>query len=316
MKIMIFINKRNQIIGTIVLWILIWYIMYKQDFLLWEQMYIYAWLWILTTTFLFFKNKYIKLFSLPWLLGLWFLLLLGFLPLYKDAPDVSLFYQTQALEYIFNGNPNNVEIKDIGDFWEQKITPIENNQKIFLLENNKRTIFFDEKIISPQEKNTLIIVFPDNTIYITYPWSEITIEKINNTYKLTKKYWKAEYYQPDDNRQTTIQTDNNEEKKNKSDFSVWYIIENYEKNKIKYIIEQAGGGIIMQPLYQRFSKNILEIAIKIRPKIYQKNLENYQKYKEILKRNEQEKNYEKVEKWREPIILQIQKWQKETRVLQ
>jgi hypothetical protein len=87
-----------------------------------------------------------------------------------------------------------------------------------------------------------------------------------------------------------------------------------KQNKIYYRTSwwKCNHATIISTLFQKYFGDSHQNSTKNLPK----NLENYQKYKEVLKRNAQEKNYEKVEKWREPIILQIQKGQKETRVLQ
>jgi len=241
------------------------------------------------------------------------MILLWFLPLYRENINDSNFYLTQKTEYIFLWNPNNIELKEFSEYWEQTINPTKNNQILFFPESTQRTIIINEKINNSGENNKLIITFPDNTIYIAHPWSETNIEKTNNLYKITKDVWKIEYYQPD-NPKTQIITNNSFDKKNKSEFSLYYLIENYEKAKFKYITNQAWGFVIMQPLYQRFSKKLLDISYYIRPEIYQKNIDNYEIYKQYFKRETSTTNYKMEENWFDLILQQAKKWQKETNI--
>lgn len=312
---MSFSGKTIQIIVTNILALGLWYFIYQQSSLSQEQMLLYICLQTIGINLLFFQQKIFKIISLPFMIGLWILLLLWFLPLYKDSLDDSTFYLSQQVDYIFLGNPQNIEIKETWEFGEQKIIPTQNNQKLFFVENPSRTIIFNEKIDSPKEENRLVIKFPNNTIYVLYPWSKIIIDNKNNVYTLNKEYGKAVFYQPTNNIQVLITNNNSQEQKTKSDFDLWYMIDNYETIKTKYIIDQAGGSIIMQPIYQRFSKNILNIAYKIWPNIYSRNLNNYGEYKQFLGRKETTKTYKTTTNWRQLIIQQIGKWRQETRIL-
>lgn len=299
-----------------ILGISIGYFLYKTNVFEQQQTITYIisrFLWI---NFLFFKNRFLKLLGIPWILVTWFLVVLWFFPLYNNGPDVLNFYLSQKTEYIFLGNPKNVEIKEIGQYGEQKIIPKENNQSLFLIESSWRTLSFEEKTNNIQEKNRLVIKFPNNTIYIVFPWSKIYLQKNGVNYIITKEYGKSEYYEPTNNTQVTITKNNFQEQKNKSEFSLSYMIYDYETLQTKYIIEQGGGFLIMQPIYQRLSKKIIDIAYLIRPEIYNKNLYNYEKYKQLLWRKDFSNQYKSVEKWWTPIVEQFKKWRLETRVLQ
>ncbi|MDD3263115.1 MAG: hypothetical protein PHR61_04715 [Candidatus Absconditabacteria bacterium] len=239
--------------------------------------------------------------------------MLGFLPLYQQKPDGSSFYLTQQIEYIFLGNPKNIEITEQSQYGEQKIIPNNDNQKLFFIESPLRSIILNEKINNVKENNMFVIKLPKNTIYIAYPGSKITIEKNGNNFIITKIYGKNEYYKPNDDTSVYIDNTNIQEQKNKSDFSLNYLINEYENSKIQYIIDQAGGIIITQPIYQKFSKKILDIAYIIRPNIYKENLENYELYKDFFGRKNIETNYNKEENWRNLMLELIQKGRQETR---
>lgn len=312
---MFFNSRKLQIIFTNILGIGLGYFIYQQSSFSQEQMLVYICLQTIGINLLFFQQKIFKIISLPFMVSLWVFLLLGFLPLYKNSLNESTFYLSQQIDYIFLGNPQNIEIKETWGFGEQKIIPTQNNQKLFFIESPSRTIVFDEKIESPQEKNKLVIKFPDNTIYIMYPWSKVVLEKKNEIYALSKEYGKSEFYQPTNNTQVQIINSNTQEQKNKSDFNVWYMIDNYEKRKTQYIIDQAGGSIIMQPIYQRFSKKILDIAYKVWPDIYSKNLRNYEEYSQFFGRKNTITEYQTTANWRQIILQQIGKWRQETRIL-
>lgn len=315
-KNMFFINKFLQILLINIVGISLGVFLYQKSSLTKEQVFVYLCLWIIGTIFLFFKKRFIKLLSIPSIIGIWFILVLGFLPLYNEKPDWSNFYFSQQLEYIFIWNPNNVEIKEISEYGEQNIIPTESKQNLFFIESHSRTIIFNETINTKNENNKFVIKLPNNTIYISYPGSKFKIEKINNNYIIDKEYGESEYYQPDKNNQVQIKNTKANEQKNKSDFSLSYMIEEYESQKIKYIINQAWGKIIMQPIYQRFSKNILNIAYILRPKIYSNNLKNYEEYKQLLWWKEITTNYEKEDNWLNLILKQAKKWRQETRFLQ
>ncbi len=265
---------------------------------------------------LFLKKGFFKIISIPLIIGIGFLFLLWTLPLYQQKPDWSSFYLTQKTEYIFFGDPQNVEIKEESEYGEQTIKPSQTNQHLFLIENNSRSITFEEKISNSTEKNMLVVKLPNNTIYIIYPGSKITIQKNDNKFIITKEYWKNEYYTPTNDTNVYIDNTNIQEQKNKSDFSLKYMIDEYENNKKQYIIDQAWWIIIMQPLYQKFSKKILDLAYSVRPNIYKKNRENYNLYKDFLGRNSVENNYEEEKNRRNLILEQTQKWREETRLLQ
>jgi hypothetical protein len=311
---MIITNKKIQWLTINLAWLIIAYIFYKTSYLYQEQILVFIILWVTSINFILFKNKFLKTISTIWILSTWFFIVLGFLPLYQETPDWSNFYQTQQIEFLFFWNPKNVEIQETSLFWDQKIIPTQSNQKLFLIQSQSRSIAFNEKVETKKENNKLVIKFPDNTIYIIYPWSKISLTKSWNTNKITKEYWKVEYYQPNINQTHIINTNINEQK-NKSEFSLSYIIEEYENQKIKHIVQQWWWLLITQQIYQGFSRKILEIANKIRPNIYNKNIENYKIYQEVLWREKTEKNYEEEKDWRNLFLKQIHKWRQETRHL-
>lgn len=312
-KKMFFYSKGFQIILANLLWIFVWYVFRQKSNLNEEQVLIFLFLRIFSINILFFKNKFLKVLSIPGILSISFFILLGFLPLYQQKPDWSSFYLTQQIEYIFLWNPKNIEITEQSQYWEQKIIPNNDNQKLFFIESPLRSIILNEKINNVKENNMFVIKLPKNTIYIAYPWSKITIEKNGNNFIITKIYWKNEYYKPNDDTSVYIDNTNIQEQKNKSDFSLNYLINEYENSKIQYIIDQAWWIIITQPIYQKFSKKILDIAYIIRPNIYKENLENYELYKDFFGRKNIETNYNKEENWRNLMLELIQKWRQETR---
>lgn len=307
-----FTNKKTQILLTNLAWLIVAYIFYKKSFLNLEQIIDFVIILLISTNFLLLKNKIFKIISIIWITLIWFFFILGFLPLYQENPDWSNFNLTQSIEFLFIWNPKNVEIQEKSLFWEQKIIPSSENQKLFFIESESRDITFNEIIEESKITNKLVIKIPDNTIYILYPWSKIQITKKLHNYEIIKLYWKNEYYQPKNN-QTIIINPNIKEQKNESEFSLWYMIDDYENKKTKHIIKQWWWILIMQPIYQNFSKQILDIAYFIRPKQYENNIKNYELYKEKLWRKNTNKNYEEDQSWRKNFIKQIQKWREETR---
>ncbi len=281
-----------------------------------EQALLFLILMVVLINILFLKKSFFKIISIPLIIGIGFLFLLWTLPLYQQQPDWSSFYLTQKTEYIFLGDPQNVEIKEESEYGKQVIKPSQTNQHLFLVENNSRSITFEEKISNSTKKNMFVVKLPNNTIYIIYPGSKITIQKNDNKFIITKEYWKNEYYTPTSDTNVYIDNTNIQEQKNKSDFSLKYMIDEYENNKKQYIIDQAWWIIIMQPLYQKFSKKILDLAYSIRPNIYEENRKNYNLYKDFLGRNSVENNYEEEKNRRNLILEQTQKWREETRLLQ
>jgi hypothetical protein len=299
----------QQIITNILILIL-WYFVYTQSNLNNNETIIITILGIITINFLFSKNKIIKIINIPFIILIWFFIILGFAPLYQTQPNNENFHLTQHIKYFFSGQPQQNEITEITNFWEKKIKPTNQYQELFFEET-------DEKILTIQNNQQkswkIIITFPDNTIYILYNW-QLKITKTWQNYNLEKIFWESKYYQPNNNK-VNINDLNNIETKDKSDFEFWYIIKDFEKKQKDYTIKQWWWIIIMEPFYQRFSKNIIDIAYKIRPEKYQNNQDNYQKYKEILWRNYIQKTYKSDWNYINIIIEQINKARKENRII-
>jgi hypothetical protein len=72
---------------------------------------------------------------------------------------------------------------------------------------------------------------------------------------------------------------------------------------------------MMQPVIQKLSKNIIDIAYKIRPKIYENNKKNYEKYKDILGRKEEKNTYATEDNRRNIMKNQINKGRQETLII-
>lgn len=308
-------NNNKRKIALFFLWLFLWYILYKEHSLSREQIIIFIVLRDVWGFLLLSNASFLKILGIVPVIWTAFLLLLWFLPLYKENPDTIDFSLTQQTTYWFIGNFQNSEIIDISEDEEQKIIPTQNNQQLFLAQKKKRTLTIQQILNNTQEEDKVVITFPDNTIYIAYAWSKITIEKTNTWYIITKITGKNEYYLPEKS-QTTIKNANPQEQKNKSEFSMETIIDNYEKDKKEFIQQQAWWILIMEPTYQDISKKIIDIAAYIRPKQYQENQKNFEKYKEIFNWKNNETRYENPENRRNLILNQIKKWRKETRFLQ
>lgn len=119
------------------------------------------------------------------------------------------------MEIFFSGNPTNVEIKEKSENTSQKIQPKEPYQKLLFKETSSRTVSLEEIIDNPKEKNRLLFHFPDNSLYILLPGSEILRQRAGNNYTIKKFKGKSEYYQPS-TKITNIETDNFDQKKEKS----------------------------------------------------------------------------------------------------
>ncbi len=261
--------------------------------------------------FLISKNRFLRLISIFWVCATALFLILGFAPLFYEKPNWENFQLTQATEYIFIWNPTNSEITENSDQWKQTIKLTNSEQKLFLIESDTRTINFDEKVKLSWENNMFVIKLPDSTTFVMYPWSKVKISKTGKYY-IDKEYGNIEYYQPNNNIHEVSFT-YPQEQKNKSDFILWYMIDDYESKKIDYIISQWWWTIIQEEIYQKFSKQILLLAHKIRPDIYANNLENYTEYKKLLWRTITEKSLEKDENRRNSFLNNIKKWREETR---
>ncbi len=300
-----------QIIIANIIVIFLIYILHKESNLDYDQITSTSILSIFTINLLFFSYKITKIISIFLIVIIWFFIGIWFLPLYEDTPNEDSFYFTQHKKYIFSWDNKTSEITEISDFWEQKIFPEKTYQQLFLKEEKEKTIWLDTN----QNSWSLIIKFPDWTMYIMYSW-KIRITQIWNTEKIIKEYWNHEYYQPTNNRKIIIENNNIEERKNKSDFSLPLMIKEYEIKQKQYIIEQGWWKIIMEPIYQRFSKRVLEIVYIIRPEKYINNQKNYETYKKILNRNDiNDYKYETEDNRKWLLFDQIKKAQKENRIV-
>lgn len=303
-------NKKIQIILINTIVFIVCFVLYKNSSLEINQGIVFFITTLLSINLVLIRYKIFKIISIPLFFWAWWLLLLGYLPLYNQVLDVSNFHLNQQIKYLCIGDYKNIEITDITNFWKQTIIP--KDQNIFLPEQNERKLTINQK--EKTNKDLFVIQFPDNTIYIVYPWTQIQIKKEEKTYIISKEYWKSEYYIPE-NPKTKITNMDNQEKKLESDFTLWYLIRNYEEKKKEFIINQWWWFLLTQPLYQKISKNILDIAYYIRPKIYENNLKNYSQYKEVLGRKEIKQDYTKEENRRNLIQKQINKSKEQTRFL-
>lgn len=303
-------NKKIQIILINTIVFIICFFLYKNSSLELNQGIIFFITTISSINLVLIRYKIIKLLSIPFFFWSWWLLLLGYFPLYQQSPNLSNFYLNQQIKYLCIGDYENIEITDITTFWKQKIIPKDNF--VFLSQQDERKLLISQK--DKNNKDFFVIQFPDNTIYIAYPWTQIDIKKEWKTYIITKEYWRSEFYIPE-NQKTKINNLDIKEQKSEEDFTLWYLIKNYEENKKEFIINQWWWFLLTQPFYQKISKNILDIAYLFRPKIYEKNLKNYDQYKEFLWRKEFTKDYTKEENRRKLIQDQIKKSKEQTRFL-
>ncbi len=308
-------NKKFFLIIINSIWIISTYIIFKNRILEQQQIYRYVWFRSIWINLLFLQRNIAKFLSIPFLMGTIWLLIIGNIPLYKNNPNENLFYTTQQMEIFFSGNPTNVEIKEKSENTSQKIQPKEPYQKLLFKETSSRTVSLEEIIDNPKEKNRLLFHFPDNSLYILLPGSEILRQRAGNNYTIKKFKGKSEYYQPS-TKITNIETDNFDQKKEKSTIDFWYLLQNYEEAQKKYIINQGGGQIIMQPFYQKFSKKVLELCFSLRPNIYKTNIENYNSYKELLERKDIPKpTYENDNFLRKSLYNQVEKGLEQTNVV-
>jgi hypothetical protein len=306
-------NKKRQILGVNIFWLLLWYFLYKESSLLKEQILIFEIVRIFGINLLFFKNIFLKTIGGIGIIIAGFLVVIWFLPLYEKQPNEKGFQLTQTIWYQFRGNPNAVEIIEESSNGKQKIVIKDPSQKILFPESQKRTILLTETQNNPSNQNQLSISFPDGTILIISPWTEITIEKIDTIYTVSKNIGNIEYYLPEKNRSTNIRNTLPEEKKDKNTFSLSYLIQEYEHQQKKYIIQQGGWIIISRTTYQYLSREILEISYKIRPHIYEKNKKNYEEYKKILWWQQRNQEEYKEENRQQSLKDQIKKSLPETR---
>jgi len=84
--------------------------------------------------------------------------------------------------------------------------------------------------------------------------------------------------------------------KNENDFIGKPLLKEYQKDEKTFFINKAGGEIMMQPTIHKRSNILLDIAYFIRPKIYEKNKQNYEKFKTFLSWEDNQSNTYKQNK--------------------
>lgn len=260
-----------------------------------EQIAIVIWIFLVTSFFFIqrYRISYIVVplgtISIAWILLLWII------PLYYEEPKEQDFIQIRSTQFIVMDENKSSEVKIETDT-TTKIIPIKQSiQKIYSPESNKTTFSFLSPANKENRQSVFLIQFPDKTTLALYPWSNITLIKEGQNEQIEKPQWNIEYilgYTPDIIEKNQSQMT----QKNENDFIGKPLLKEYQKDEKTFFINKAGGEIMMQPTIHKRSNILLDIAYFIRPKIYEKNKQNYEKFKTFLSWEDNQSNTYKQNK--------------------
>ncbi len=227
------------------------------------------------------KNIIIKyIWATVWILGLVFLLLLGYLPLFENKANLSDFINTQTrhINVTSTNDISNIEIKQ----WQfTKNQEVSNTEKeIFLKESPLSIINFTNR--NTQTTANMTIQFADQTTVFIYPNTSFSLQISGDQQIIDKINGRMEYIQWQTNhiiiKHATL--------KKISDFSAAWLWARYWNNQKAYILEKAWWTIMENQSVRAFSHNIVRLANKIRPDKYSSYLDNERQYEKILWRTQ------------------------------
>ena len=221
-----------------------------------------------------------SIWATVWILGLGFLLLLGYFPLFENKPNLSDFINTQTrhIQVISNNDTSDVEIKQ-GQFTKNQ--EISNTEKeIFLKESPLSIITFTNR--NSNTSATMTIQFADQTTVLVYPNTSFSLQISGDQQIINKINGQMEYIQWQTNniiiKDATL--------KKISDFSAAWLWNKYSNNQKAYILQKAWWTIMENQSVRAFSHNIVRLASKIRPDKYSPYLDNERQYEKILWRTQ------------------------------
>ena len=227
------------------------------------------------------KNIVIRyIWATVWILGLVFLLLLGYLPLFENKPNLNDFINTQTrhIKVTSNNDTSNVEIKQ----WQfTKNQEISNTEKEITLKGSALSIInFTNR--NTETSANMTIQFADQTTVFIYPNTSFSLQISGDQQIIDKINGQMEYI--------SWQTNNiiikESTAKKISDFSAAWLWISYWTNQKSYILQKAWWTIMENQSVRAFSHNIIRLASQIRPNKYTPYLDNERQYIKILWRTE------------------------------
>ncbi|MEI6426334.1 MAG: hypothetical protein WCO66_03205 [Candidatus Absconditabacteria bacterium] len=246
------------------------------------------------------------------LIGLIFLIGLGYLPLFSNNPNNEDFIATQSRHIIVNSPQETsvILVKQQGFTKQQEI--FESDKEIMIKEAPISIISFNNKNL--ESEATMSIQFPNQTTIVVYPNSSFSLENSGNQQIIEKISGEMEYITGQGN-QVVI---NKAELKKPTDFAAQGLWNQYNEKQRAYTLNKAGGPLMENQSVRAISHNILLLASQIRPIHYLPYLENEKTYKKILGWTEKEtKTYEnKSTEGTQNIVDQAQQAGSKTRFLQ
>lgn len=271
----------------------------------------------LAVTYITHWIRYI-LMIIIWL-GIAFVLLTGILPLYENIPSISDFIQWQKTRIInqWTANEGTLLIKNALGTKEIPVNELGQND-IDL--SQKTQISFVSKTQSESEK--IFIDLWNGSFININPQSAVTLEQSGNNVIMQILQWNIEYYTPPDFSWTLqlIGKYKGQMIQDIQDNVRAKLTSQFEQKKKDFFINQLWGTMVFNPVIDKIIKFFITTLYNISPKIYQKNLTNYdniQQYlgKSITGSTNSATTGESIRSMLNDIMSQVKKWAGETTLL-
>lgn len=267
----------------------------------------------LATTYIRHRIRYIVMGIIG--LGIAFVLVTGTLPMYESIPSIENFVSSQSAKII---NPGiQWGILTIKNAQGTKQIPISELQSNDIDLSSATQISFASSSASALQK--LFIDLGNGAIIDLKPQSAITLQQSGEETTLQIIQGNIEYYLPDQLSWTLHTIGNRTAKRiqNDRDDSRSAIIDQFQKKKQEFFINQLGGTMILNPTINKLIKYSINALYTINPKKYQINLTNYNNIQHYLwiatgSRTNAPSTGESMSNMIDNLMGQIKKWAGET----